>query len=346
MWSGQQSPGGGQNPQDPGANPYRQPGYQQPNPYGQPGYQQQPGHQQPGYPQQPGHQHPGYQPPGHPQQQPTGNSGGGGGGNRTKVIAVVAAAAVVVAAGVTGFLVLGGDGDSDEGADRGGKAGASGSASDKPSPGGDDGAERGTGGDPKATVPGWQVVVNPKWGVAFDVPADWRVAGPRRAVNLADNKTGEPLATMGSPASLKPKWCTSDDDRDGRSHDTPLAVAGTKGGRGGKSTEQVAVNTVGWWIYGAYTQPDKKSMTYDEKAKPYTTKSGVEGSIAWGRSVNTPQKGKCASDGKAISFGFKNSAGEFVSWNLYGAKGVKEEIPDATVLKILDTVRLHGEPTA
>ncbi|KUF17013.1 hypothetical protein [Streptomyces silvensis] len=345
MWSGQQPPGGGQNPQDSGANPYQQPGYQQPNPYQQPGYQQQPGHQQPGGYSQPGYAQPGPPQPGPPHQQPAGQ--GGGGGNRTKVIAIAAAAAVVVAAGVTGFLILGNDNKkTGDKADKAGKGGASAPASGESAGGDGDGDERGTGGDPKATVPGWQVVVNPKWGVAFDVPADWRVAGPRRAVNIEDNKTGEPLTTMGSPATLKPKWCTTDDDKNGRFEDTPLVVAGTKGGRGGKSTEQVAVNTVGWWIYGAYTQPDKKSMTYDEKAKPYTTKSGIEGSIAWGRSQNTPQRGKCASDGKAISFGFKNSAGEFVSWNLYGAKDVKEEIPDTTVMKILDTVRLYGEPTA
>ncbi|QIB47065.1 hypothetical protein [Streptomyces aureoverticillatus] len=353
MWPGQQQPGGEQNPQDQGANPYQQPGYQQPNPYQQPGYQQaghpqQPGHPQPGPYQQPVGQHGQWSgaptPLGAPQP-PTGS--GGGGGNRTKVIAIVAAAAVVVAAGVTGFLLLGGDKDDEAGkAGNGDKKGSSEQASEKPSaPADGDDDERGTDGGPKATVPGWQAVVNPKWGTAFDVPPDWQVEGPNRAINFEEHKTGKPIATMGSPAVLKPKWCTSDEDKDGRSEDVELSAAGTKGGRGGKNTDEVAVNTVGWWIYGAYTQPDKKTMTYDEKAKPYTTKSGIKGSIAWGRSTNTPQKGKCASDGKAISFGFKNSEGDFVSWSLYGARGVKEEVPDATIMKILATVRLYGEPT-
>ncbi|MFE6403511.1 hypothetical protein [Streptomyces alboflavus] len=329
-------------------NPYQQPGYQQPNPYQQPGYQQP---QQPGHPQHGAYQHPPAGPqgpwagaPAHPgAPQPPGGSGGSGGGNRTKVIAIVAAAAVVVAAGVTGFLIVGGDDDKSDKA----KSDASEQASDKPSsPSDGDDSDRGTDdGGPKATVPGWNVVVNPKWGTAFDVPPDWQVAGPGRAINMEDHKTGEPVATMGSPAVLKPKWCTSDEDKDGRSEDTELAAAGTKGGRGGKNTDEVAVNTVGWWIYGGYTQPDKKTMTYDEKAKPYTTKSGIKGSIAWGKSTDTPQRGKCASDGKAITFGFKNSEGDFVSWSLYGARGVKEEIPDSTIMKILATVRLHGKPT-
>jgi hypothetical protein len=33
-----------------------------------------------------------------------------------------------------------------------------------------------------------------------------------------------------------------------------------------------------------------------------------------------------------------------VSWNLYGAKGVKGEVATETIMKILSTVRLHGTP--
>ena len=117
MWPEQQPPGGEQNPQDPHPpqvpphNPYQQPGYQQPNPYQQPGYQQT------GYPQCP--------PLSPSPRNRVGRSGpagapqppSGGGGNRTKIIAIVAAAAVVIAAGVTGFLVLGGDKDEQAGSD-------------------------------------------------------------------------------------------------------------------------------------------------------------------------------------------------------------------------------------
>ncbi len=71
-----------------------------------------------------------------------------------------------------------------------------------------------------------------------------------------------------------------------------------------------------------------------------------QGSYGWARSSGTPQKGKCASDGKALTFGFQNSAHDYVSFNFYGAKGVQDEVPDATVLKILGTVRLHGTPTS
>ncbi|MEV5472688.1 hypothetical protein AB0L66_10070 [Streptomyces sp. NPDC052207] len=331
MWPGQQPPGGEQNPQN--QNPYQQPGYQQQNPYQQPGYQQPNPYRQPGGPQ--------WGPPtpmGAPQPP-------GGGGNRTKVVAIVAAAAVVVTAGVTAFLVLGGDKDDKAGGDD--KPSASTSQSATPSTSAS--ANPRGGESEKPTVPGWKVVVNPKWGTAFDVPPEWDVKSPGLLIGFEDDNPkaeGKPLITMSAPAFLKEKWCTSDDNKDGQTDDKALAGTGTKGASGAKSTDEVAVNQVAWWVYGGYTQPDKKSITFDKKAKPYTTAAGIQGSIAWARSKNTPQKGKCASDGKAVTFGFKNSAGDFVAWSLYGATGVKDEVPDATILKILSTVRLHGDPTA
>ncbi|MGW5867635.1 hypothetical protein ACWFRJ_36465 [Streptomyces sp. NPDC055239] len=330
MWPGQQPPGGEQNPQDQNPNPYQQPGYQAPNPYQQSGYQQPNAYQQQGQWGTPPTA------PGAPQQQ------GGGGGNRTKVIALVAAAAVVVAAGVTGFLVLGGDKEEkDSAAPQKSSAGKPGPA-DSPTEKGD---ERGTDNSPEPTVKGWQAVVNPKRGTVFDVPPGWEVRSAKSSVAFEDVKTGDPLITMSAPAYYKSKWCSSDDDKDGRSEDKALSAAGTKGANGAKNTDEVAVNTVWWWVFGAYTQPDKKSISADEKAKPYTTTSGIKGSIAWARSKNTPQPTKCDSDGKAITFGFKNSEGEYVAWSLYSAQDVKDEVPDETIMKILSTVRLYEDPS-
>ncbi|MER5910521.1 hypothetical protein ABT124_08450 [Streptomyces sp. NPDC001982] len=332
MWPGQQPPGGEQNPHN---NPYQQPGYQQPNPYQQPGYQQpNPYAQQPqwGAPGQAG----GPQPP-----------QGGDGGNRTKLVAIIAAAAVLVAAGVTGFLVLGGA--KDDTADGGGKekkASQSPSADPTASSSGSDDNPRGNETE-KPLIAGWKVVVNPKRGTAFDVPADWEVESPGLSIGFEDRKSpdSKPLIIMSAPAEYKSKWCTTDDNKDGKTEDTALAAAGTKGESGAKTPADAAVREVPWWVYGGYTQPDKKSLTYDKKATDFTTKSGVEGAYAWARSTNTPRKGKCASDGKAITFAFKNSAGDIVSWNLYAAKGVDGEVDTATIMKILSTVRLHGEPT-
>ncbi|MGW0946318.1 hypothetical protein ACWD4O_27785 [Streptomyces sp. NPDC002623] len=344
MWPGQQPPGGEQNPQAQN-NPYQQPGYQQPNPYQQPGYQQQPNP----YAQQP--QWGAQTPPGAPTPPPVGpggNGGGSGGGNRTKLIAVIAASAVVVAAGVTGFLVLGGD--DDDPADV-----AKGSASPTTSTSASASASSGTDDNPrsseteKATVAGWKVVVNPKWGIAFDVPADWEVQKPGLSQGFEwEDKTktdGYDRILMGGTAEFKSKWCSTDADKDGKTDDTPLAMVGSKGAEGAKTTDEIAINTPAWWVFGGYTEPDKKSLTFDEKATAFTTASGIVGSYAWAQSTNTPQKGKCDSDGKAITFGFKNSNGDYVSWNLYAAKGVKDELPKATIMQILSTVRLNGTPT-
>ncbi|MEU6161890.1 hypothetical protein [Streptomyces sp. NPDC047130] len=348
MWPGQQPPGGEQNPNTPQqpVNPYQQPGYQQqPNPYQQPGYQQ-PGYQQPGSYPQPGR--PGQWGPAGPAG-PAQPSGGGpvDPSRRTKLVAIVAASAVVLTAAVTGFLVLGeDDGSAVAGGD--GKASPSASKSPAPKPSGGAVGENPRGGEaPKATVPGWKVVVNPKWGTAFDVPADWQVETPGTFIGFEKEggDIGEVLIGMSAPAYYKEQWCVSDDDKDGHEEDMSLAAVGTKGANGAKSTDEVAINHSANWVFAGYTQPDKKSVTVDEKAKPFTTASGVEGSIAWARSKDTPAKGKCASDGKALTFGFKNSKGDFVAWSLYGATGVDDELPDETVMKILDTVRLHGTPT-
>lgn len=350
MWPGQQPPGGEQNPQqDPQSNPYQQPGYQQPNPYQQPGYQQpNPYAQQPQQPQQGQWGAP--TPVGTPAAGGPPKSGGGSDGSRTKWVAIGAATAVVVAAGVTGFLVLGGNGDdkADGGSGKQTSAPATTSPSVQPtvSASGSDDNPRGNE-TLKPTVAGWKAVVNPKWGIAFDVPADWEVQSPTLYLGFEDEKSDDlkPLITMSGTAQYQSKWCTSDDDKDGHSQDTELAATGSKGANGAKTTDEVALNTVAWWVYGGYTQPDKKSITTDKKAQPYTTASGIKGSLAWAESANTPAKGKCASDGKAVTFGFKNSADDFVSWNFFGAKGVSKEVPKATIMKILSTVRLHGEPT-
>ncbi|MET8289353.1 hypothetical protein AB0M86_36415 [Streptomyces sp. NPDC051639] len=343
MWPGQQPPGGEQNPQNQNPqqpNPYQQPGYQQPNPYQQPGYQQSNPYGQPQWGTVP-------ESPGAPQV-PGGPGGGkGGGGNRTKITAIVAASAVVIAAGVTGFLVLGGK-DKDDKAGGDPSTSPKASASTSPSASGSGDNPRGTD-DEKATVAGWKVVVNPKWGTAFDVPADWNVSTPGTFIGFEDEKKGDGSAIIGmsAPAFLKEKWCTSDDDKDGRTDDTALAAAGTKGQSGAKNTGDVARNDSAWWVFGGYTDQKDASKKLLRIGKPtaYTTASGITGSVAKTYSSGVPKKGKCDSDGKATTFAFKNSAGDFVSWTLYGAKGVGEEVPDATVQKILSTVRLHGEPT-
>lgn len=336
MWPGQQPPGGEQNPQD--QNPYQQPGYQQPNPYQQPGYQQQGQQGQgPGYPQP----NP-YQQATVPQYAVPGGPGGGQPDDRKKttIVAVLAATAVVIAAVVTGVVVMNKD-------DKGGSDVADGkefsSPSAKESDASSSPAANPRGGEDAApTIPGWKVVTNPKWGTQFDVPGDWEIASSGVISGFEDVKdpTGPPAVGFSAPAYFKSKWCSDDTDKDGEKEDTGLAGVGTKGAQGAKSTDEAATNEAANWVWAAYAQKDPKEKVKTAEPKPYTTKSGLSGSYVTATASGLAKKDKCDTDGKSIAFTFKNAEDEYSSWILYANAGVDDELPDATIQKILSTVRL------
>ncbi|MEU5659814.1 hypothetical protein ABZ802_29945 [Streptomyces sp. NPDC047737] len=336
MWPGQQPPGGEQNPQDQNQNPYQQPGYQQPNPYQQPGYQQQ------GQPGQPGWQHNPYQQPTVPQYAVPGGPGGPQPDDKKKttIVAVVAATAVVVAAVVTGVVVMNKD---DKGGSTVAEDKSSSSPSAKPSDTASSPAANPRGGEEAApSIPGWKVVTNPKWGTQFDVPGDWEVAGTGVFAGFEDAKdpTGPPAAGFSAPAYYKSKWCVDDADKDGSKEDTGLAGVGTKGAQGAKSTDEAATNEAANWVWAAYAQEDPKEKVKIGKAAPYTTKSGLSGSVVTATATGLANKNKCDTDGKSTAFSFKNGKGEYSTWVLYANAGVDDELPDATIQKILSTVRL------
>ncbi|MFB7916163.1 hypothetical protein [Streptomyces sp. NPDC056061] len=277
----------------------------------------------------------------------------GGGGNRAKAAAIAAATTVVLTVGVAGFLLR--DGGRNDIADGSRNAKAPTVASKRAT------ASASASGNPRGgqtvrpTVPGWKAVVDPEWGTAFDVPPDWDVKSSSLLIGFEDRKVdySDPdnwdkvAVIMGAPAVLEENWCRYRSKKNGRVklNSTELAATGTKGAKGAESTGAVALSEAERWVYGGYTQPDTKSIIRDRTAKPYTTRSGLKGSIARARSRNAPREDGCASDGKAITFGFRNSTGGLVAWSLYGATGVKDELPDSTIMKILGTVRLHGNPT-
>ncbi|OXY91940.1 hypothetical protein [Streptomyces diastatochromogenes] len=343
MWPGEQPPGSGQQ-----HNPYQQPGSQQPNPYQQPGhqqpnpYQQQPnpyGGQQPNpYAGQQPNPYAGQQPPAPWAQPPAPQPQPGGG--RTKLVAILAAAAVVVAACVTGVLLLGGKSDDEA------RPGPTASSPTSATPSVTD-APRSADDVPKPTVAGWKVVVNPVTGVAFDVPADWQVRSKDWITYVTEgtdpqDPDGKFLVGMKAPAVLKAKWCGTDEDRDGKTDYTSLANVGTRGNKGAKSTAEVARQDSANWVYGWYTQPDHKKVTTGPVTS-YTTASGITGSVATSQSSGVAKRHKCDTDGKATTFAFKDSDGAMLSWSFFGAKGVSEEVPDATIRKIMRTVRLYDE---
>lgn len=364
MWPGQQQPGGEQNPQQP--NPYQQPGYQQPNPYQQPGQGQQPGHgQQPGYGQQPG----GEQSP-YPQQQPPipgqpappgqppgqhgmpGHSGqwgpasvpggpqspkGGGGGDKKKTITIAIVAAVaVIAAAVAGVVVFTGDDGKNDKA--GGDSSASPSVKPKEEKSPSEEAEPGDDAskDPSdPVIAGWQSVVNPKWYSAFDVPKtnDWKVEDTGMITGFEDDK-GKVLVAMSAPARYKDAWCK----------DSSRATVGTKGAKGSKDTKEAAKISAANFAIAGYDQKQRGTLK-ESGAKPFSNKHGVKGHIASAIITGAPKEDKCAtSSGKVTSVSWINTNGDLAIWVLYSDAGVKDEVPDATIKKMTESLRDYEAP--
>ncbi|QES51246.1 hypothetical protein DEJ50_28840 [Streptomyces venezuelae] len=346
MWPGQQQqPGGEQNPNDPHAphqNPYQQQQPGQPNPYQQPAYgqPQQPGY---GYPQQPPAPQPWGPAPAQPPLPPQG--GGSGSSNSTKTVAIVAASAVVVAAAVTGAFVLTRDGEKTNEADNNKpqnsvSAPASSPATSPTAAQPTDNPR--AGGAIQPVIPGWKVVVNPKYGVAFDVPPEWKVLGSGVSSGITDEtkKDGMPVISMSAPAYLKEEWCTVDEDKDGDTEEWSLAATGVKGANGAKDTGQAAYDNTGSWVWAGYAQKEPKGTTKVTQPKEYTTQSGLKGHMVTATATGVKKPHKCASDGKGIGFGFKTASGDFASWVMYGAAGVKDEYQQDVAEKVLSSIRL------
>ncbi|WP_063732914.1 hypothetical protein [Streptomyces sp. RTd22] len=349
MWPGQQPPGGEQNPQD--QNPYQQPGYQQPNPYQQPGYQQPNPYQQPqpGYPGQPGQQ-PGYgtqqnQPP-HGWNTPPGPAGAPqppqDKKKRTATIAIVAAIAVVAAAVITGALVLNqDDGEDDQAKDGQKPAGSSSAASSDPAEAPSAGEEDNprAGGDAakvKPVIPGWKTVVSPKRHDAFDVPANWAVKKPDLSIGFEDDK-GNPLVIMSAPAKYKEEACTVKDD-DGEENTSGIAGVGTKGAQGAKTEAEAAKTEAKNWVFAGFDQKETGTFRVTD-AKPFKSAHGLKGHTATATVTGVKKTDKCVTDGKAVTVTYTDVNGDFATWVLYSAKGVKDEVPDATIKKIMSTLR-------
>jgi hypothetical protein len=334
MWPGQQQPGGEQNPQQP--NPYQQPGYGQPNPYQQPGYGQPPAGQPAGHGQQ-GAPYPyGQQPNGpHSGQWGQGSMPGGpqvpnGGGGRKKTVAIsIVAAVAVVAAAVTGVVVFRGD---DKGDNKKDKADKSASASKKakgksPGPAGGGGASK----DPSdPTIRGWQTVINPKWYSAFDVPKtkDWTLAS-QGTITGFENDKGKVLVAMSAPAYYKDNWCK----------ESTRAAVGTKGAQGSKNTKDAAKVAAGNFAIAGYDQKQKGTLKVS-KPKAFKNKHGIKGHTSTAKITGAPKEDKCStSAGKVVTVSWINSNDDLAIWVLYTDAGVKDELSDATIKKIMNSLR-------
>jgi hypothetical protein len=127
--------------------------------------------------------------------------------------------------------------------------------------------------------------------------------------------------------------------------DTPLAVAGSRGNNGARTTEEIAGSDPKTWVYGQFTQPDKTKVR-PGTVESFTTDSGIKGSLGTAWSADVKKTQKCSTDGKAWTFAFKNAQGDLASWSFFGAKGVSDEVPETTIRKIVATIRIYKAPSA
>ncbi|QKV91234.1 hypothetical protein HUT19_05330 [Streptomyces sp. NA02950] len=350
MWPGQQSPGGEQNPND--QNPYQQPGYHQPNPYQQPGYQQPNPYQQPPQQPQPGksgqpqHQ-PGYGGPHHQQPQAWGSPTAPPGApepprkKRTATIAIVTAVAVVAAAAVGAVLVLNKD-DSKNDESSGKKPAASSPATassapgEDPSGGGREDNNPRDGDKVEPVIPGWKTVVSAKRHNAFDVPANWVVEPSGLGVGFEDDK-GKPLVMMSATGIFKKDYCTTKEEG-GYENKSDAAAAGSKGAQGAKSEASAARIEAGNWAFAAFDQKKTGKLKVGQ-AKKFSSDHGLKGYTASATVTGVKKTDKCSTDGKSVTVSYTDTNGDFATWVFYSVKGTKNEVPDATIKKIMSSLR-------
>ncbi|WP_424214918.1 hypothetical protein ACN20G_24230 [Streptomyces sp. BI20] len=340
MWPGENQPPGGEqqsNPRDPRQNPYQQPAPPSGPPaagFGAPGTGE-------GYAYPP-------QPPTQPWAQAAPTPPERHSGLSTKTVAILSASAVALTAAGTAFVVFGLGDDEPKKTVADAKPSVAPTTPPPTTAPASPSANPRAGSNLKPSIEGWQVVVNPKWGVVFDVPKDWKVSGTGVMFAMEDEKKGDGslAVSMSAPAFLKEKWCTIDSDADGREEDSFLVATGVKGADGAKDAGHAARANTGTWVWATYAQQEPKTPEETTKlttAKEYTTKSGIKGMTVTAAADGVTKKNRCSTDGKGMGFGFKNAKGEFVSWSLFGPAHVKDEYSDELATQIMSTIRLMDQ---
>lgn len=87
-------------------------------------------------------------------------------------------------------------------------------------------------------------------------------------------------------------------------------------------------------------RPKRKGTLKVSEAKPFENKHGIKGHTSTATVSGVPTDDKCApSAGKVVTASWINSNGDLAIWVLYTDAGVKDEVPDATIKKIMGSLR-------
>ena len=123
---------------------------------------------------------------------------------------------------------------------------------------------------PPPKVPGWQVVVADKPGIAYDVPPGWKVDTPDTIIGFEDQQ-GNPLVGMNYAASYKDGYCAG-------------SSGSTRGGTGVNSTTttdpgQAATDTAQKWANAGYTSTSNVPPTITAGTPQPITVAGDSGML-------------------------------------------------------------------
>ncbi|MGP4115130.1 hypothetical protein ACTWP5_30035 [Streptomyces sp. 4N509B] len=291
-------------------------------------------------------------------QPPTPTPPGGGRQGRGKIaVAIVAATAVVAAAAITAaFLMTGDDEDNAEAGGGGESVEPTGEETGDNGGGGDaEGGDSG-GSDPDnprrevlerpdpVVAPDWQVQTIENRHNAFDVPPEdqgWVPGTESYAVGFLDDREdsdtyGDYLVAMSGVSTYMDGWCP-----DAEYGVSWRAVAGTKGGQGATGTEEAAENEARNWALAAYDQNQEGRLSVSDP-EPFESEHGISGHTVTATITNVPEDpdNPCGTfDGKVVTVSYLDLNNDLATWVLAMDTGFPEEIDDATIEQMMNSLR-------
>ncbi|SDC32113.1 hypothetical protein [Actinokineospora iranica] len=184
-------------------------------------------------------------------------------------------------------------------------------------------------------ISGWQGVLSPKEGVAYDVPKDWEVEKPSVIVGFDDNE-GKPTAVMHGVSTYKPEAC-ADVKGSYRGH-VGFVSAGTA------EPERAARN-------GAKLFADAAALNADGSKAPVTVTDPVPAKVDHGKidavsataTLTVNQPGECSSPTVLFTtVAFKNGANT-VLFMMYMDQGTPDALPADIAAQVVSSIRPHKD---
>lgn len=184
-------------------------------------------------------------------------------------------------------------------------------------------------------VEGWQGVLSPKEGVAYDVPPDWKVQTPGTIVGFEDND-GKPAAVMHGVSTYKDGAC-------------PGARGSYRGHVGFATADELALDVaarggVKLFAESAALNPDgSKAPVVVNEIAPRKVGQGKVDAVTATAVLTVTQPGECPSPSvlfTSVAFKVGTRTALFV---MYMDQGVPDALPAEVAEKVIASLRPHSE---